>query len=391
MSDSSLVDIVPVRKRRRWPWILLVSIGVVLGAIYLAISWYLSGLIENAIKIDQDDAPNILTVESVGPKDVTYTLDDPDYNDIGLLAIKTAAGGWTQTSDPEGTAPTSRTVGKDQAPPELSSGQAGRFEASYFYQDPKQGLDLEFQNVVVDTPLGEAPAWFVPGRKDTWAIYVHGRGSSRDEGLRILSTAAAEGYPTLMITYRNDDEAPAANGYSHFGADEWEDLDAAAQYALDNGAKDLMLLGTSAGGAVALAFLDNSPNAEKVAAMFLDSPFVNLGQAVDLEAEEMGLPSFLLPGAKLLAQWRFGVNFSAVNYTEGVENYGITTTVVQGTEDETEPPEITKTYVEAVNEAHPGAVRYEVFPQAPHVASWNVDRPRYEKILSELLEESQAR
>ena len=391
MSDSSATDVSPVHKRTRWPWILLLSIIVLLGAAYLAITWYLSGVIENAIKIDQDESPNILTVESATPKEVTYTLDDSDYNDIGLLAVETAEGGWTQTSDPEGTAPTSRIVGEDQAPPELAVGQTGRFEGYYFYQDPKQGLDIEYENVVVDTPLGEAPAWFVPGSKDTWAIYTHGRGASRAEGLRILSTAAAEGYPTLMITYRNDDEAPAANGYSHFGADEWQDLDAAAQYALDNGAKDLVLLGTSTGGAISLAFLDNSPHADKVATMFFDSPFVNFDHAVDHGAAEMGLPAFLLPGAKLLSEWRFGVDFSAVNYTEGMDNYGITTTVVQGDEDDTEPLEITETYVDAVNDAHPGAVRFEVFPEASHVSSWNVDRPRYDKLLSELLEESQAR
>ncbi len=390
MSTSSTTQVAQVHHHRRWPWILLISIIVLLGAGYLAISWYLSGLIENAIKIDQDESPNNLTVVAATSRDVTYTLDDSAYNDTGLLAIETAEGGWTQTSDPQEADPAIRAIGKEQARPKLAVGQTGRFEGSFFYEDPKQGLDLDYEDVVVQTPLGEAPAWFVPGDKDTWAIFTHGRGASRVEGLRVLSTAAAEGYPTLMITYRNDDEAPAANGYSHFGADEWQDLDAAAQYALDNGAKELVLLGHSTGAAISLAFLDNSPHAEKVSAMFFDSPFVNLGQAVDIGAADVGLPNFLLPGAKLLAEWRFGVSFADVDYTDNPDNYAIPTTVVQGDDDDTEPLEITQEYVESVNGAHPGTVRFEVFPRATHTASWNVDHPRYDKLLSELLEGSRS-
>lgn len=391
MSSSSEAYGAPAQHHRRWPWILFVSVILVLGAAYLAISWYLSGLIENEIKVDQDESPNNVAIVSATTQDVAYTVQDSAYNDIGLLAIETEQGGWTQTSDPQGEDPVTRAIGEQQAPPELTAGQTGRFEGSFFYLDPKQGLDLDFENVVVETPLGEAPAWFVPGDKDTWAIFTHGRGASRVEGLRVLSTAAAEGYPTLMITYRNDEEAPAGNGYSHFGADEWQDLDAAAQYALDNGAKDLVLLGHSTGAAISLAFLDNSSHADEVAAMYLDSPFVNLGQAVDTGAADMGLPTFLLPGAKLLSEWRFGLSFSDVDYTDNVDNYGVTTTVVQGDDDDTEPLEITKSYVDAVNQAHPGTVQLEVFPDATHTASWNVDQPRYDNLLSDLLEESQAK
>jgi dienelactone hydrolase len=390
MSTSTEASNAPVRDRRRWPWILLVSVILVLGAGYLAISWYLSGLIEDAIKIDQDESPNNVTIVSATEQDVKYTVDDSDYNDIGLLAIETEQGGWTQTSDPQGEGRATRTIDEQQAPPELTAGQVGRFEGYFFYEDPKQGLDLDFENVAVETPLGEAPAWFVPGVKDTWAIFTHGRAASRAEGLRMLAATAANGYPTLLITYRNDDEAPAGNGYSHFGADEWQDLDAAAQYALDNGAKDLVLLGTSAGGATSLAFLDNSSHADKVTAMYLDSPFVNLDQTVDIEATALGLPSFLLPGAKLLSEWRFGVSFSDADYTDNVENYAVTTTVAQGDDDDTEPLEVTESYVDAVNEAFPGTVQFEVFPEATHTASWNVDQPRYNKLLANLLEQSQA-
>jgi hypothetical protein len=51
------------------------------------------------------------------------------------------------------------------------------------------------------------PAWYVEGTKDTWMIFVHGHGTDRSEGLRILPTIVEQGLPSLVMTYRNDAEA----------------------------------------------------------------------------------------------------------------------------------------------------------------------------------------
>ncbi len=104
-------------------------------------------------------------------------------------------------------------------------------------------------------PWVPTPAWFIPGTSSTWVVFVHGRGETPREGLRIASTVAPLGYPMLLIQYRNDPQAPAGNGYGQFGVDEWQDLEGAVQYALDNGAERIVLAGASMGGAASLAFL----------------------------------------------------------------------------------------------------------------------------------------
>ena len=47
-------------------------------------------------------------------------------------------------------------------------------------------------------------AWLVSGTGRTWMVMVHGMGTSRSEGMRMLSSTNDLGWPTLMITHRND-------------------------------------------------------------------------------------------------------------------------------------------------------------------------------------------
>ena len=54
------------------------------------------------------------------------------------------------------------------------------------------------------------PAWLIPGRSSTWAIVVHGINSNPQVGLRIAPALHRAGLPQLLITYRDDHEAPPA-------------------------------------------------------------------------------------------------------------------------------------------------------------------------------------
>ena len=83
--------------------------------------------------------------------------------------------------------------------------------------------------------------------------------AQRSGALRTLPTIVGQEISSLVITYRNDPGAPnSLDGLYHLGQTEWKDIEAAADYALANGAKDLLLVGYSMCGGITCTFLHES-------------------------------------------------------------------------------------------------------------------------------------
>ena len=113
-----------------------------------------------------------------------------------------------------------------------------------------------YENVVVETAARPGPAWLVPGRRRRrrrWVIQVHGRGATRRGPARgpIFHDA---GWNTLLVSYRNDGEAPESEDRRYgLGATEWPtSMAAVAVRASDRGAERIVLMGWSMGGAIVL-------------------------------------------------------------------------------------------------------------------------------------------
>jgi alpha-beta hydrolase superfamily lysophospholipase len=374
-------------KRRRWPWVTLLC--VLLGLIVVAGAglWYISGLIGAGMAVPQPADPFPLTVLAADDTSISYTGSPGGWDDQGLMSVATVEGGYVQTKSPSevgqgATTTTTRQVTAQVLPPVLVEGQAATLDGWYFPRNPLVGLGVEYQDVLYPSPSGPTPAWFVPGTSTTWVIFTHGRAASPREGLRIASTVTKLGYPMLLIKYRDDPKAPAEDGYGNFGSREWPDLEAAVRYALDHGAQKVVLSGASMGGAITLAFLQNSALASSVAGAFLDSPATNFGAMVEAGATDMGLPGFVTAAAMQVATWRYGIDWSATDYTDRAPSLTTPTLIVQGTEDAKVPAKTTEAFADAAN---PTTVQLEMFEGAGHVMSWNVDRARYEALLTEFL------
>jgi alpha-beta hydrolase superfamily lysophospholipase len=374
-------------KRRRWPWVTLLC--VLLGLIVIAGAglWYISGLIGAGMAVPQPADPFPLTVLAANDTSISYTGSPGGWDDQGLMSVATVEGGYVQTKSPSevgqgATTTTTRQVTEQVLPPVPVEGQAATLDGWYFPRNPLVGLGVEYQDVLYPSPSGPTPAWFVPGTSTTWVIFTHGRAASPREGLRIASTVTKLGYPMLLIKYRDDPKAPAEDGYGNFGSREWPDLEAAVRYALDHGAQKVVLSGASMGGAITLAFLQNSALASSVSGAFLDSPATNFGAMVEAGATDMGLPGFVTAAAMQVASWRYGIDWSATDYTDLAPSLTTPTLIVQGTEDAKVPAKTTEAFAGAAN---PTTVQLEVFEGAGHVMSWNVDRARYDALLTEFL------
>jgi pimeloyl-ACP methyl ester carboxylesterase len=234
------------------------------------------------------------------------------------------------------------------------------------------------------------PAWRVDGRRDTWVILVHGYNAARTETLRTLAAVAAQGFPALAISYRNDPGAPRnPDGLRHWGATEWRDLEAATRYALGQGAAGVVLAGHSMGGAVVTSFLLSSPLASRVRGVVLDAPALDLGKVLDYGAEDRTLPVLGTPVppaltevAKGIAGLRYDLDWGDLDYVDRAG--GLRSPILlfhQGGD-----PTVPVTISERLARARPDLVTFERFGGDGHVQSWNVDRPRYERALRAFLD-----
>ncbi len=213
-------------------------------------------------------------------------------------------------------------------------------------------------------------------------IFTHGHGSARGEGLRILPTIVGQGFPSLLVTYRNDAEAPKSpDGLYHLGQTEWRDLEAAADYALANGAKDLILVGYSLGGAITCTFLRESDRAGKVRGVILDAPALDWDATLPLEAHERGLPHVVVPITKSVSSFRAGIDWSALDQVERAGEFDAPMLLFHGDQDKTVPVESS----DAFAEARPDLVSYQRVRGADHVESWNIDPEGYRETVEKFL------
>lgn len=270
-----------------------------------------------------------------------------------------------------------------------AAGSTVGFDDSVYPVNPKVGAGLDFRNVSYPGPLGRYPAWLVPGTASTWVITVHGNSLSRLDTIKVVPTLHSMGLPVLMASYRNDPGAPSApDGQLGYGRTEWPDLQAAVRYALDNGARRVVLLGYSMGGAVVVSFLLHSALASEVSAAVLDAPVLDFSAAVDLGASQQRLPVLGLPlpasltwVAKELAAIRYGVGWSRLDYLHRAGQLKTPILLFQGGADRTVPPSGS----DALARARPDLVTYVRVPGADHLEEWNLNPIRYDATLRAFL------
>jgi uncharacterized protein len=164
---------------------------------------------------------------------------------------------------------------------------------------PMQALNLPFTILPIETPLGPAKAWLVPaeGAEAGRAIFVHGIAGRREDGYRHLATLHEAGWSVLLISYRNDPDAPPApEGRYGMGLLEWPDLEAAVSaFSPGPDGPGLLIAADSMGGAILGQFLKQSTFADRVSAIVLDSPALSFSAVVRHLSDQGG---GLLPGVR---------------------------------------------------------------------------------------------
>ena len=260
--------------------------------------------------------------------------------------------------------------------------------SGWYYSSPSE-LHLPWENVLIGSPAGPCPAWMFPAESSTWVIQVHGRGVTRAECLRAVPVFHALGMPNLVVSYRNDGEAPRSKGGSYaLGASEWRDVDAAISYALRHGATRVLLMGWSMGGAIALQTAVSSAHREAIAGLVLDSPVVDWRGVLRFQAREEGIrdpfPALAMnalssPLTARLSGAEFVISFDKLDMVARADELTVPILVLHSEDDGFVPADASH----ALAEARPDLVTMPRFTGARHTKIWNYDQIGWTKAITD--------
>ena len=375
-------------RRRKWPRRTVVIVVAVLAVLHLGGGWYFAGQLR-ADGLEPRLPSRDLGVRVLAVTEEMITLDGSDRDGIEQIGV---AGLWWPEGygrlgavvDVNGTAVTrafSLEHGSPPSPCATVDPECPEVDIeSVTYRAHPGDAGLAYDDVIYESPLGPMRAWLVPppdGPGDTWALHVHGWRTDRRETLRMLPAFGEADVTSLVIEYRNDAEAPTdPSGFYRFGRTEWEDVEGAVRFAMDNGAARIVLVGYSTGAAVQLAFLEQSQLTDGVVGAVFDSPNIDFGRVVRHEASQRTIPGTPIPlpptltaTAMWLADLRYDVDWKAVDYASREGILDAPALVFHGAADDSVPLDVS----ERLREEYPDLVDLVVTPDAGHVQSWNVD------------------
>lgn len=248
--------------------------------------------------------------------------------------------------------------------------------------DPKAAYGYAFADVPVPSDVGMLPAWLVQpagAPSSAWAIFVHGIGGRRENGYRFLPALHDADLPVLMISYRNDEGGPSSSdGLYALGLTEWRDLDAAVAYAGRRGARKIVLVAESMGGAIVGQFLDHSERAGMVEAIVLDAPMLDAGATLRalLARLHAPLPGLVTRGTIWLASKRYPFDLSQAMVTDAISEYGGPLFLSHGAGDRIVPVATS----DRLLRRRAGPTEY-LRTGADHIGSWKENPARYEAAL----------
>ncbi|WP_338067853.1 alpha/beta hydrolase family protein [Kocuria marina] len=241
--------------------------------------------------------------------------------------------------------------------------------------------------MTITTPAGPCPAWRVEGDPSTWAIHIHGLGSTRAGTLRGALAANALGYTSLVVSYRNTTEGPrVGTGRTTLGHTETTDVDEAIGYAVRRGAQQIVLFGWSMGAAIALQLADHPRHKGLIAALVLDSPVLNWTEVIKTNCAHSGLPA---AAGHLAIPWLTidpfarGVGLPgriplrSFDWPSRAADLATPTLILHGTRDDSVPIRLSQ----ALRAARPDLIELGIF-HADHTLCWNSDPGRWQRTVT---------
>ena len=329
-----------------------------------------------------------LTIRNVEHDDGTQrvVLDRTDQTTAdGIYNLWVEGGGWVQLSaevTDRGPCRIARTVIGTSPGLDLVAGDRASWSGIYYATPADAGLNA--REIVIVTPAGACPAWRIDGDPSTWAIHIHGLGSTRAGTLRGAQVATELGYTSLVVTYRNTTEGPrVGTGRTALGHAESADVDEAIGYAVRRGAERIILFGWSMGAAIALQLAARPRHDGIITALVLDSPVLSWTDTVKANCARSGLPA--VAGAlavpwlaarplALITRLPDAIPLRQFNWIARAPEFNTPTLILHGTRDSSAPIGLSQT----LRARRGDLVTLETF-NADHTLAWNSDAERWKR------------
>lgn len=364
-------------------WVPRVVLGVAAGMLLVIVvwAWAHSNQIRSEFLVPRDDdRPYRAEVFATPPGRIVLPPFD-EFRKPGVWGFETETGGYTQLTSID--RPGEAEMVWNAVPFEdgVQAGDLGRIDFDAYPKDPFVAHGLGFQDETVAGDLGPQPAWFIDGRRSTWVVIAHGRGTDRrTQALRIIPRLVEEGFPVLVVTYRDDVAAPESEqGLRTWGLNEWRDLDAAMEFAEREGAREYILYGFDLGAEVVAMTLHESERVGAVRGVVLDSPVLDFEAYVDDNTGWIPAPIGML--GRQFARIRFGIEWAELDQVDRANQFDVPILAIHGTEDEEVPIEATESFAAA----SPSDVQLLRIASGGHGDTWNVAAAEYEEAVVEFV------
>ncbi|PTL73849.1 alpha/beta hydrolase [Rathayibacter caricis DSM 15933] len=273
----------------------------------------------------------------------------------------------------------------------LRPGARGRINGWLLLSPRETGLP--FSSEQVPTQYGPAPAWLFPaGDGGTWAIHVHGRATHREETLRGVAVFHRAGLSSLVVSYRNDGDAPSSpDGRYGLGDTEWRDVDAAIRFAHRRGARSVVLVGWSMGGAISLQTALRSSLRHLIAGVVLDSPVIDWRETLRGQARLRRLPPVIAALALTAMQLPWSTAVTGQSELIPLQNLDLVARAAELTTPVLLLHSVDDDFVpsapsEALAAARPDLVELVLVHGARHTRIWNDDPVRWEQAVAQWLD-----
>jgi dienelactone hydrolase len=201
----------------------------------------------------------------------------------------------------------------------------------------------------------------------------------------------ALGITSLVVSYRNDGDAPRSRAGAYaLGATEWRDVDAAVSWALRHGARRIVLMGWSMGGAIALQTSLGSAHREQIVGVILDSPVVDWRTVLSYQAKALHVPAPVtdLAMGALRTGWAApaigadgAIPLDRLDIVARAAELRHPVLILHSDDDGFVPSSASH----RLADARPDLVELQVFRTARHTKLWNYDQQRWTDAIGDWL------